>query len=456
VISGNVDSEKGARVQRTESGKFLWPTGERNAAGEEILAFRNMDVTTTLQRSHDPMNPGQTVDSFVDTVATGTDSRGSFSLKSVMTTIQPGDKVALESGTALRVGDDVYSSGIDGQSADGRLVGMKVVRPVSGTEGQDLRFIEIRKGAHGLEVHEEQRQPGTNAKAVARIRGLDEEFREVDGDAARLYRSNDPHHRGQILSGDIDGKIEVTRPETLSLKGIDGPVTAMVRRELNPRTGETVYASLENGLEGHVWGAKQLPGNRVEEGMITFKGKDEQGEPIFDFKATSTAQVEEGSKEKFASDLVIDKTGHRVLRDDAIGGTKASWRHAREDDIRYSLDSNIIGADAYESGSNPLALSDSQRTGMEIGSAAEGVAHALQGVGAATRPFGRRGPRKSRGPSGPSTSRGSSRRSLDETRSGLNDNRPSMPSPDQQMHDKLAREALEFKKRKESGMLDPE
>ena len=456
LISGSVDSEKGARVQRTESGMFLWPTGTTNAEGAEVMSFRKMDVTSTLQRSRDPLNPEQTTDSVIDTVASGTDSRGSFSVKSVVSTVQAGDKLAIESGTSMSVGDGTYSSGLDGQSADDRLVGMKVVRPISGTQGADLRSTSIKQGAHGPEVHEDQRQPFTNKKAVGRVRGLDEETKELAGGVAHLYRSNDPNHFGQILSGDIDGKLEVTRPETLSLKGIDGPVKAMVRRELDPHTGETVHASLENGIDGHVWGAKKLPGNRVEEGIISFKGKDEHGEPIFDFKATSTAEIEEGSKEKFASQLVIDKANSKVLRDDAVGGTKASWRHAREDDIRFSLESNIIGTDAYESHSNPLELSDNQRTGMAIGSAAEGVAHAVQGFGSVTRPLGRRGPRKSQGASSPSTSRGSSRKSPDETRSGLNDNRPSTPSPDQQMHDKLAREALEFKKRKEEGMLGHE
>ena len=178
---------------------------------------------------------------------------------------------------------------------------------------------------------------------------------------------------------------------------------------------------------------------------------------MYDFKSTSTAHVQEGTSEQFASDLVIDKSNSQILRDDAVGGTKASWRHARTDDIRFDLDSNIIGADAYESNSNPLELSDNQRTGMGVGSVLEGASHIAQEVGSLTRPFGRRRQGGSKGSSsGPSTSKSSTRNSMDETRSSLNDNRPSTSLHDQQMHDKLAREALEFKRRKEQGMLGPD
>jgi len=424
-ITGSLDSENGQRVQRTETGRYLYPTGQRNAAGEEILQFRDLDVTQTIRRSRDPLDHEKTVDTVVNTTARGTNSKGTTAVDAVVTKIAPGDKVALPSDTSLRVQDGSYSSGPDGQSADDRLVGMPVVRPISGTQGADLRYASIRQGAHGLEVHEEQRQPGTNRKAVARVRGLDEEFVEFNGGAAHLVRSNDPDHRSQILSGGIDGRLEITRPETLSLKGISGPVKAMVRREVDPRTGETVHASLENGMDGNVWGAKQLPGNRVESGIISFKGKDEHGDAIFDFRATSTAHVEEGSNEKFASQLVIDKSGQRVLSDDAVGGTSASWRHTRHDDIRYALESNVIGADASESHSDPLVLSDNQRTGMEIGSAVDGAARLTQDFGWLSRPLGRGRSRKSPGNAGGASSHGPS--SSGNPSSGGHANPPSSP-----------------------------
>ncbi len=452
---GRLDSPDGQRVMTMQSGSFWYPTGGKTEDGVPVLRQAGFLQTVESRRKADPDYPSGYSEQIIDEHYSGNGPDGRFDVHGSHRQIQEGEQWATIGHTSLSVDGEVKAESNSGVRTD--LAGQTLVEFNAGTQDKAIRSLGVKIGGHGdLESTNEVRAPYTNERVSASTSSV-ETLNVPGSDGSVLSETRDMH--GDVLSYDQHKVGTVTQPSWVHLPGITGPVRVMTESEYDPSKpgSPPIHSRMLAGEDGNVFAQTTLPDGSTHQGHLSWKG-DGNGHYVYDIEGLSHAHIQQGAPghEQFASDLQISGDNKMVLRNDSKGGTRAAWEHTRNDDIRYSLSSNIIGADALTSGSDPLLLSDNQRIGMEVQSAIGGVSEIAQDAWSIRRGLGKGRSGGSKSP-GPATSKSSGRKTGRDVRSGINDQMPAGRSADSARErnamKSLAKEVEEWKASKDAQLL---